>query len=59
MVLEWLNLIRNICVGKFSGMFFLAILVDNFLAVVLLLLLCLLCIGLGLQVLKRVLLDLG
>ena len=48
-----------ICVGKFSGMFFLVFLVDTFLAVVLLLLLCLLCTGLGLQGLKIVLPDLG
>ena len=49
----------NVCVGKFSGMFFLEIQLGNFLAVVLLLILCLLCIGLDLQGLKIVLPDLG
>ena len=45
--------------GKFSSMFFLVILVDNFLAEVILLLLCLLCTGLELQGLKIILLDPG
>ena len=49
----------NIFVGEFSGMIFLVILVNNFSAVVLLLLLYLLCSGLGLQGLKLVLPDLG
>ena len=49
----------NVCVGEFGGMFFLVILVGSFLAVVLLLILCLLCTGLDLQGLKIILLDLG
>ena len=57
--LEMMNLLRDVCVGKFSGMFCLVILVDNFLAVGLLLLLCLLYIGLGMLGLKRVFPDLG
>ena len=53
MVFKWLNLLMGIYVGKCSSMFYLVILLGNFLIVGLLILQCLLCTGWGHLGLKK------